>query len=141
MSVANLKDKITVTPDFLADLISKNWQEVDSIQQQIDSIDSSTKAGQEVVNLLKNALASQYVFVGCLENISIKATSEVYLERVEPVEHTEPEPEEKLQGLVDEPIDLAIDSAEVPFEPFEYFVDFDEPIGDPLSDEDLYGNK
>ena len=26
-------------------------------------------------------------------------------------------------------------------EPFEYFVDFDEPIGDPISDEDLYGNK
>ena len=25
-------------------------------------------------------------------------------------------------------------------EPFEYFVDFDEPNGDPISDKDLYGN-
>ena len=26
-------------------------------------------------------------------------------------------------------------------DPFEYFIDFEDPIGEPLKDEDLYGNQ
>ena len=128
----SLKDKIHVTDNFLNELMSKSWQEVEAIQQQIANIDTSTMLGSEVTKLLKNICTCYYVLIGSLESLSDSASK------------TEPQTE-KIEPDVDkavEPEDFSIlptaDTAE--FEPFEYFVDFDEPSGIPLSDKDLYGN-
>ena len=64
----NLKDKIEVTTEFLNELITKSWQEVDAIQQQITNIDSTSQLGADVSKLLKNVCTSYYTLIGCLED-------------------------------------------------------------------------
>lgn len=139
MNNYELKDKIQVTEDFLNELITKYWQEAELIQQQINNIDISTALGAKVVKLLKNACTNCYVTIGCLEalaenraevedviEISSAATAEPELHYEQSLEPT--------AAVVEQPAKEIID-----YEPFEYFVDFDEPSGDPLSDKDLYG--
>ena len=142
-----LKDKIEVTKDFLEDLIKKNWQEVEAIQQQISCIDTSTKLGTEVSKVLQNVCTNYYVLIGCLESITenpdtalIDNTEAIVTDQEPALEcdvittgHTEPS-FNNLQ-MASEGGDQNLD-----FEPFEYFVDFDEPSGEPISDKDLYGN-
>ena len=133
-----LKDKIKIDKNFINDLIAKSWEDSESIQNQINSIEIDSAIAAELVKLLKELLTSYYVFTGCLENLEN-----------EPVEAIEPEVivPEKLVAIPEEPVkakvpdidifsDLATDEAVS--EPFEYFTDFDEPIGEPLTDEDLY---
>ena len=71
----------------------------------------------------------------------------------EPIRTIEPAPDQvgEPTSIPEEPIDEEVldteildefDNAETnnenTSEPFEYFVDFDEPIGEPLTDDDLY---
>jgi hypothetical protein len=139
----NLKDKIEVTEEFLEALIAKNWQEVEAIQQQIANIDTTTKLGSELAKMLKNTCTNYYVLIGCLENLAesqdtefelTKADTEPALYASEPEAADEPE-------VYSEPEILQVNGSEpnADFEPFEYFVDFDEPIGEPVSDQELYG--
>lgn len=138
-----LKDKIKIDKNFIDDLIVKSWQDSESIQNQIDSIEVDSPQAAKVVKLLKDLLTSYYVFTGCLENIEHEQISSI-----------EPEPEQE-ETIVVPNIDLLdtnmvgeigeftlkderSDANDDVNEPFEYFVDFDEPIGDPLTDEDLY---
>jgi hypothetical protein len=132
-----LKDKIKVDKTFIDDLIAKSWQDSESIQNQIDSIEVDSAVAAKTVKLLKDLLTSYYVFTGCLEN----------LER-EPVNTVEPEPAyiEEPINIPEEPVDENVPDINVldefdndtVSEPFEYFVDFDEPVGEPLTDDDLY---
>lgn len=138
----DLKDKIEVTSEFINELISKSWQEVEALQQQIANIDTSTTIGAEVKRLLKNACTNHYVIIGCLEALvdgnALSSTSdEVTYDQETPIEQTVAS--ESAPDNVES--DVAPDApAEIfNFEPFEYFVDFDEPSGEPLSDKDLYG--
>lgn len=139
----SLRDKIEVTEEFLNDLIAKNWQEVEAIQQQIANIDTSSKLGASVAKLLKNTCTNYYVLIGCLETLAENPETvldvheqETELEAANGIVTTEP--------TVDDTIELKVtqvDNVETntDFEPFEYFVDFDEPSGEPISDQDLYG--
>lgn len=137
----SLKDKIVVSEEFLNELIAKNWQETEAIQQQIANIDTSTQLGAEVVRLLKNTCTNYYVLIGCLESLA-----EGDIPQREPAaqnEHTdrsvEPEietPQEPLAIAKDQELPAKADRAD--FEPFEYFVDFDEPCSERLTDKDLY---
>lgn len=149
MDTYHLKDKIQITKDFLSDLEVKSWQEIDRLQNQIANIEA-TNENIPVIQLLKNLLTSYYVFAGGLENLSSETVLNEPINIEEPVKITEPATEQKLidndEKLV---IEMPVDDFEEPtfkanvkdttFEPFEYFVDFDEPSGEPLSDEDLYG--
>lgn len=143
-----LKDKIKVDKNFINDLIAKGWEDSESIQNQIDCIEADSEIAAKTVKLLKDLLTSYYVFTGCLESLAnepIEATK-----TSEPEKAAEPEVivPEKLTIIPEEPVkannepdidffsELDIDSADS--EPFEYFVDFDEPVGEPLTDEDLY---
>ena len=133
----NLKDKIEITDEFLNELISKSWQEADTLKQQIVNIDLDTSRGCEVAKLLKNMSTNYYVLIGCLETLLDKEEKGVPSEIEEPIA-------ELTQQNVDKPISKANDlsftdvDTNIVSEPFEYFVDFDEPIGEPLTDEDLY---
>ena len=64
-----LKDKIKIDNNFINDLITKSWQDSESIQNQIDSIEIDSPQATKVVKLLKELLTSYYVFTGCLENL------------------------------------------------------------------------
>lgn len=138
----NLKDKIEVTEEFIKELISKNWQEVDVIQKQLTNIDTSSTMGNELAHILKNACASLYTLIGCLENLLddpeqpiITKTSKIA--EIEPDNAVCDEAEDVL-AEPEIPIAIAKDSHSTDFEPFEYFVDFDEPSGSPITDKDLY---
>jgi hypothetical protein len=141
-----LKDKLVVTKAFIDELTDKSWQEIEHLQNQIVNLDK-TEDGTKVERLLKNLLTSYYVFVGGLENIDNidSGTSEFKIE--EPTVEEEPKSENVpvISQNDDIPLwdsmhDSMVDSQLTDTEPFEYFVDFDEPIGDPLTDDDLYNN-
>lgn len=139
-----LKEKITVTEDFINELISKSWQETETIQQQIANIDTSTRLGAEVAKLLKNTCTTYYVLIGCLEAL-LENPEVIDSEAVEqPVVQNNAESEAIEDELAAEYTPYkGTSNAQIittdNFEPFEYFVDFDEPSGEPLSDKDLYG--
>jgi hypothetical protein len=144
-----LKDKLTITKDFLSDLEMKSWQEIENLQAQIANIEE-TEENVKLIQLLKNLLTSYYVFTGGLENLADeKATTKVMNcpKQVETeIKVTKAvEPEVSYDNIYEddlfEPVTVEKQDAVDEIEPFEYFVDFDEPIGDPISDEDLYGNK
>jgi hypothetical protein len=141
----NLKDKIEVTEEYLNELISKSWQEAESIQQQIANIDTSTQLGAEVVRLLNNTCTNYYVLIGCLESLAEGNMPKPAVEitnKVNPMQDaTELEIPQDSLSIDYLPVDTRNGSVEndTDFEPFEYFVDFDEPSGEPLSDEDIYG--
>ena len=134
-----LKDKIKIDDNFINDLVSKSWQDSESIQNQIDSIEIDSPQATKVVNLLKDLLTSYYVFTGCLENIAHESISVI---EPEPMMQQEPIsiPEEPaIENISDTNIFDEFDN-ETMSEPFEYFVDFEEPVGEPLTDKDLYNN-
>ena len=135
-----LKEKIPVTPELLNDLASKSWLELEHLQAQANNIDNNPA----LKTLLNNLITSYYVFIGGIENLQVGTTNLQQL----PVSASDelqkkPEPD-ILDGLVfneDDVVHVTHDEPALEVtEPFEYFVDFDEPTGDPLSDDDLYGN-
>jgi hypothetical protein len=143
-----LKDKIQITKEFLNDLEAKSWHEIEHIQSQIVNIEPSSK----IVQLLKNLLTSYYIFVGGLENISSEElASESITKYTDNISEKEPvivhakkaKEEHKTELYSDDDIYEPLVTAgqiEQDSEPFEYFVDFDEPVGEPITDEDLYNN-
>ncbi len=142
----NLKNKITITNEFLNDLISKSWQELETIQQQIDIIDTGNQLGANVVKLLKNTCTSYYTLIGCLEALveepgaiemstAVINKADIQEEKQEPVDEPVAEAFEKKPCIALK--DTQTETTQN-FEPFEYFVDFDEPSGKPVTDEDLY---
>lgn len=142
----SLKDKIEVTEEFLTDLIAKNWQETEALQQQIANIDTSTRLGAEVAKILKNTCTNYYVLIGCLETLAENPNAEFERQSQEAEQETAEDVAEPVSTIdnkivSDEPNILQVNDVEagVNFEPFEYFVDFDEPSGAPISDQDLYG--
>ena len=133
-----LKEKLTVTKSFVEDLAEKGWQEIEYLQNQISNL-TDTEDSKKLELLLKNLLTSYYIFVGGLENFDTISYTPVKQVQVE-----EPVVEEPAV-VIDEHEEISyeepeiITSTETEFsEPFEYFVDFDEPVGEPLTDKDLY---
>ncbi len=145
MELYNLKEKIQVNKEFLDSLTAKGWQEVEYLQNQIINIE---KENSEVLQLLNNLLTSYYVFIGGVENLIDKPVVSVK-PAVEPTKEKEDTPQEIIINKSEPEFfednmtfeDEIVKQEELDFEPFEYFVDFEEPTGEPISDEDLYGNK
>ena len=139
-----LKDKIQVTKEFLNDLEAKSWQEIEILQNQIANIES-TENNNNLLQLLNSLLTSYYVFVGGLDNLAdetpltkIKNSIETLPLKKEPIEDFTIG---EIESISD---DFIVSTDNIPYidkaEYFEYFVDFDEPSGNPISEEDLYGN-
>lgn len=144
-----LKDKIEITKEFLNELESKSWQEIEYLQAQIVNIEPTEK----VVQLLKNLLTSYYVFAGSLENLNDETrvvkvadfTDKVCADKELITANAKQEPLpadsefDEIEDFLEEPPEDEIVNDES-FEPFEYFVDFDEPTGEPLTDDDIYNH-
>ena len=56
-----LKDKINATKEFITELESKSWQEIDYLQTQINNLADGT-ANDKLRQLCKNLLTSYYIF-------------------------------------------------------------------------------
>ncbi len=127
-----LKDKLIITKDFIEELTEKSWLEIEQLQRQVANI-TDTDEGKKFKKLLNNLLTSYYVFVGGLENFNnISIDYEPIAET--PIEEPTVEIEPALSYEPSEPTNSKLEISE----PFEYFVDFDEPTGAPLTDEDIY---
>ena len=131
------KDKLNITEEFIEELTGKSWQEIEHLQNQLTNLADTTES-KKVKKLLSNLLTSYYVFVGGLENLDVVCVQEQPIETAnEPIaKNTEAaelnySPAEMTQTLAEEPVTS---------EPFEYFVDFDDPVGEPLTDKDLYND-
>lgn len=142
MYTYNLKDKIQVTNEFLKNLETKGWQEIEHLKAQIANIEVTPESAA-LIALFKNLLTSYYVFIGGLENISDGQIFTDVVVTEMPKEPMTPSKTVKIESNVEE-VAPKFDTGNInsdTFEPFEYFVDFEEPSGDPISDEDLYGKK
>ena len=137
-----LIDKIIIDKTFLEDTINKSWHDIENLQSQIDSLSTEDIKTAELKKLLNNLLTSYYVFAGCAENMltNFDNVSNVYTQdiiednEVVDEEVSEIEPSESLYE--EENIESLPENDD--FEPFEYFVDFDDPVGEKITDADLY---
>lgn len=149
-----LKDKIKADKSFISDLIAKSWEDSESIQNQINSIEVDSATAEKVVQLLKELLTSYYVFTGCLENLENEPIEVIKPKAVvsEPIVVPEATVKTEIPEYVVSTDSIDMDVPVTRFnstyndeiytdttsEPFEYFVDFDDPVGEPLTDDDLY---
>ena len=135
----NLKNKIEVTDELLSEFITKGWQEIESLQYQIANIHDNN-----LNKLLNNLLTSYYVFIGELENLSDTDHTSVSSSETAAIDV-----KKQQENIMDMPIDCQVEPTAIKsnishdepgFEPFEYFVDFDDPVGVAITDMELYGN-
>ena len=156
-----LKDKIQADAEFLNSLAAKSWQEIENLKNIVSNLDNSSVKASNLKYLLNNLVTNYYVFIGGLENLTgdeeasnesnnIGLKTEISKDNLEitgksvlapkegPVLETAVELRQPAAPLVEFEIDKGHTADN--FEPFEYFVDFDEPLGEAISDEDLYGN-
>lgn len=143
-----LKEKINITQELLSELEMKSWQEIEYLQAQIDNL-AEGPMNEALRQLFKNLLTSYYVFTGGLENLNNEKTfvkaaefeNKNYTEKELTVDMPIQTPAKANIYPVNNtaaPLHTAV-TKQVEIEPFEYFVDFDDPLGEPISDEDLYG--
>ena len=132
-----LKDKIKVTPEFLDAVCQKSWQEIEHLQSQIANLADESESIQ-LQQLLKALLTSYYVFVGGVETL-LNDPVEEPIKIIEKVSNPEEDLTPELPDKFLDNDNTKTDEYTI-IEPFEYFIDFDEPIGDPISDKDPYNN-
>lgn len=136
----NVKTKVPVSQELIDDLISKGWQEIENLQNQIAILDLDSNGALSLQQTLKNLLTSYYVFTGSLEGAELQTgQTEPDIKEYGQLETPE-EPNLPVGVPEDDFAEVDLPNATVDFEPFEFFVDFDEPTGEPLTDKDLYNS-
>lgn len=142
-----LKNKIVVTEELLSELEAKGWQEIEYLQMQLNNLAEDAKI-DKLRQLIKNLLTSYYVFTGSIEMLAgeynAAVSTQVNLQKANLVSDDIPAQKYDVGAQATDELDVEnnsiFDERTEVSEPFEYFVDFDEPNGDPISDKDLYGN-
>ena len=128
-------NSISINSKFLENMLNQGWLEIENLQRQINSL-KEDESMQAVSNLLTKLLTSYYIFVGGLESLTDNTSSINDPEKTS-VETKNTTCTNDMVQDTDISKDLNTSNDDV-FEPFEYFVDFDEPSGIALTDEDLY---
>ena len=141
-----LKNKINVTKDWLTELEIKGWQEIEYLQAQIANLAEDALSTQ-LRQLFKNLLTSYYVFTGGVETLASEPTEQIEIPKLKaPIDELDVEVNTDTEVEFEEVPELTGFANEAPEEdyeisdPFEYFVDFDDPVGEPITDKDLYNN-
>ena len=134
-------DKIIIDEGYLKELINKNWQDIENLQRQIDSLSDEDLKTTALKKFLNKLLTSYYVFTGCVENILADFDNNVSSDTINQNTLNISSSTIDTADIIN-PIDSNINNysntiSEADFEPFEYFVDFDEPIGEKPTDEDI----
>ena len=151
---------------FLTDFISKGWEEVGYLKADIEAIREAYKGTKPIENLIQDLIDAYLVCIGQLEShlhdnkyldypeeSGLSGTKlEEELEIKVSTDKIEIKTEENTPVVVNEDDDLItigveeeitekeVKPSKVDVEPFEYFVDFDEPdMSQPrLTDKELY---
>lgn len=165
-----VKEKMPVS--FLTYMLSKSWDEIGNIKDQLFGLDNMYTDAEILRGPLEQLLDSHLIFAGQLEAL-VQGTGEIKIpevdalvvpEKAAPVEVL-PEDDLGSEPIVIEPViepkepvvvvadDVELDDnidAKPEVKPevkapvktfdtdFEYFVDFDDPVGEPITDADLY---
>lgn len=154
---------------FLTDMISKGWEEVGFLRESSAAIKDTYADTKQIEDLMQDLMDAYLVFIGQVElylNKEKDISTDASVDEKEPKDEkedieVEPEIEEVKPALPEaefdiEPVEeIDADAFTTPIskataepevgpgasEPFEFFVDFDEPdMSEPrVSDRDLYG--
>lgn len=148
MDISKLTDRLATDDTLISGLIESSWQETDNLKTQIAGLKAS-KENPLVITAITNLLNSYYIFIGELERAldtkSNKEDSDItsnIMATQTPAEKETSYPLSKSEDPIikntdEEPL---LKKPITPAKPFEYFVEFEDPIGPPVTDVDLYNN-
>lgn len=132
---------------FITSFVSRGWEEVGMLKEQIKALkeEFGGKGIEKIEEIFQGLIDAYLINIGQLELFlhenDYVEVPEIEEEKVEePVEEEETEEEVEIEDEVEIEVEPQKIVKNVPadFEAFEYFVDFDEPEGEALTDEDLY---
>lgn len=147
-----VKEKLPVS--FYSDRISSLWGESGALKGCIETLGQYYTDADEAISILSDLMDSYLIAIGRLEalaagNVGLSvpeveaeelkpAKADIAIEDVDDFEDEVAPVDAATTDFDDEEIIDTKSDVETSTEPFEYFVDFDEPQGPPLTDEDLY---
>lgn len=146
---------------FITSFVSRGWEEVGMLKEQIKALKAEFKNIDKIEEILQGLIDAYLINIGQLELFlhendyvevpNIEETEEVEKkeeeEKVSEDEIVEDEEVKDIEDEIETVVEDEVEEAEAPivmqqapkdFEAFEYFVDFDEPSGEALTDDDLY---
>ena len=132
---------------FITSFVSRGWEEVGMLKEQIKALkeEFGGKGIEKIEEIFQGLIDAYLINIGQLELFlhenDYVEVPEIEEEKVEePVEEEETEKEVEIEDEVEVEVEPQKIVKNVPadFEAFEYFVDFDEPEGEALTDDDLY---
>ena len=138
---------------FITSFVSRGWEEVGMLKEQIKALkeEFGGKGIEKIEEIFQGLIDAYLINIGQLELFlhenDYVEVPEIEEEKVEePVEEEENEEVEETEEEVeiDDKVEVEVEPQKVvknvpaDFEAFEYFVDFDEPEGEALTDDDLY---
>ena len=146
------REELPIT--FITSFVSRGWEEVGILKEQIKALKGEFKNIDRIEEILQGLIDAYLVNIGQLElflqendYVEVPEIEEEKVEEpneetkeTEDVEHVTEENNEIEKGEIEienEP-QVKIKPISKDFEAFEYFVDFEEPEGEALTDDDLY---
>ena len=144
---------------FITSFVSRGWEEVGMLKEQIKALKTEFKNIDKIEEILQGLIDAYLINIGQLELFlhendyvevpNVDETEEIESKKEEEEEISEEEViedkkvEDEVEAVADDEIEetdspIVMQQAPKDFEAFEYFVDFDEPSGDALTDDDLY---
>lgn len=132
---------------FITSFVSRGWEEVGMLKEQIKALkeEFGGKGIEKIEEIFQGLIDAYLINIGQLELFlhenDYVEVPEIEEEKVEEtVEEEETEEEVEIEDEVEAEVEPQKIVKNVPadFEAFEYFVDFDEPEGEALTDDDLY---
>lgn len=137
---------------FITSFVSRGWEEVGMLKEQIKALkeEFGGKGIEKIEEIFQGLIDAYLINIGQLELFlhenDYVEVPEIEEEKVEEPTEEEIEEEEEAEEEVeiDDEVEVEVEPQKVvknvpaDFEAFEYFVDFDEPEGEALTDDDLY---
>lgn len=137
---------------FITSFVSRGWEEVGMLKEQIKALkeEFGGKGIEKIEEIFQGLIDAYLINIGQLElflhendyvevpEIEEEKAEEPVEEENEEVEETEEEVEINDEVEVEVEPQKVVKNVPADFEAFEYFVDFDEPEGEALTDDDLY---
>lgn len=137
---------------FITSFVSRGWEEVGMLKEQIKALkeEFGGKGIEKIEEIFQGLIDAYLINIGQLElflhendyvevpEIEEEKVEEPTEEEIEEVEEAEEEVEIEDEVEVEVEPQKVVKNVPADFEAFEYFVDFDEPEGEALTDDDLY---
>ena len=134
---------------FITSFVSRGWEEVGMLKEQIKALkeEFGGKGIEKIEEIFQGLIDAYLINIGQLELFlhenDYVEVPEIEEEKVEePAEEDEAEEEFETEDEIEAEVEVepqrVVRQTPGDFEAFEYFVDFDEPEGEALTDDDLY---